>query len=91
MAKGRKTGGRVAGTPNKATAEVRQHATKYSKEAITALATIGRTAESESARVAAWKEILDRAAGKAPQALTDPDGGALAAMVRIVHEHQPPA
>ena len=72
MAKGQKTGGRVAGTPNTATREVKALAGSYGPAAVKALAKLaGLTkeggAESEAARVAAIKEILDRAYGKAAQ------------------------
>ena len=72
--RGRKTGGRSAGTPNKATAELRAFAGQYSQAAITGLVKIARSSTSDQAKVAAWREILDRAVGKAPQAITDGDG-----------------
>lgn len=64
-----KYGGRVKGTPNKATADVKAVAGQYTQEAIEALVTIFRTSENDSAKVAAIKEILDRAHGKARQAV----------------------
>jgi hypothetical protein len=67
MAKGIKTGGRKPGTPNKATAEVRSVAQQYAPAAIEELARLSTGAESEAARVAASKELLDRAYGKAAQ------------------------
>ena len=67
MAKGRKTGGRVAGTLNKATAEMKDIARSYGPEAVELLWTLARTAESEQAKVAAAREILDRGYGKASQ------------------------
>lgn len=77
MALGRKTGGRIAGTPNKATVDVRAAAQEYTADAIKALATLAGLlddgkgkAESEQARVAALKEILDRGHGKASQPVT---------------------
>lgn len=69
MAAGRKTGGRIAGTPNKATADVKAAAQQYTSEAVKALATIMRDSESDAAKVAAIKEILDRGHGKARQSL----------------------
>lgn len=69
MAAGRKTGGRVAGTPNKATADVKAAAQQYTSEAVEALARIMRTSESDAAKVAAIKEILDRAHGKPKQSM----------------------
>ena len=52
MATGRKTGGRRAGTPNKATAEIRAAAQQYTTEALEGLAQIARTSENDSAKVA---------------------------------------
>ena len=77
MAQGRKTGGRKAGVPNKATADLRAYAGKYSKEAILGLVGLARAAKSETARVMAWNSVLDRSVGKPAQALTDADGGNL--------------
>lgn len=69
MAAGKKTGGRQKGTPNKATADVRAAAQQYTAEAIEALAVIMRESESDAAKVAAIKEILDRGHGKARQTI----------------------
>lgn len=69
MAVGVKTGGRQKGTPNKATADVKEAAQAYTTEAIEALAVIMRQSESDAAKVAAIKEILDRGHGKAKQAV----------------------
>lgn len=78
MAKGKKTGGRKAGTPNKATADVKAIAAPYLPEAVETLVEIMRDPEaSPQARAMACKEIIDRVAGKAPQAITGGDGGAL--------------
>ena len=72
---GERRGGRAKGTPNKSTAEVKQLAGKYAPAALKELARLSTEAESEQARVSACKEILDRAYGKAPQAITGDDGG----------------
>lgn len=64
---GAKTGGRKRGTPNKATAEVRDLAREYAPAALKELARLMKNAESEAARVSAIKEILDRGYGKAIQ------------------------
>jgi hypothetical protein len=75
MAAGKKTGGGSRkGKPNKATAEIKAIALPYAKEAVATLASIMQASESDPARVAASKEILDRAFGKAPQAHTGEDG-----------------
>lgn len=77
MAKGRKTGGRRTGSVNKLTAEVKAAAQRYTKDCLITLAAIMKHGESEQARIAAARELLDRGHGKAPQALTDADGGSL--------------
>lgn len=64
-----KTGGRKKGTPNKATADVKALARQYAPAALKELARLSIEAESEQARVSACREILDRAYGKAPQAI----------------------
>jgi hypothetical protein len=69
MAHGRKTGGRQKGTPNKATADVKAAAQKYTTEAVETLALIMRKGESEQARVTAADKLLDRGHGKATQAV----------------------
>jgi hypothetical protein len=69
MAKGQKTGGRKAGVPNKATREIKALAQSYGPAAIRELARLAKAADSETARVSAIKELLDRAYGKAPQAV----------------------
>ena len=74
---GERRGGRQKGTPNKATKDVRELAQKHGPECITGLALLAKTAENEQARIAAMRELLDRAYGKAPQAITDADGGSL--------------
>jgi hypothetical protein len=64
-----KTGGRIAGTPNKSTAEIRELAGQYGPTALAELARLGANANSEQARVSACKEILDRAYGKSTQVM----------------------
>lgn len=76
MAQGRKTGGRVAGTPNKATADVKAAAAAYSEDALKTLASIMKNAKQPAAaRVSAATAILDRAHGKPTQAISGPGGG----------------
>ena len=75
MALGKKTGGRKPGSVNKSTAEIKGIAQQYGQQAIEKLAEMAglidgyEAAESEQARVAAVKEILDRGYGKATQDL----------------------
>lgn len=59
--------GRPKGSFNKATADVKALAGKYGPDAIKELARLMREAESEAAQVAACRELLDRAYGKASQ------------------------
>src|ERR1700730_11221459 len=61
---GERRGGRQTGTPNKATADVKALAQSYAAAAVKELARLALNAQSEQARVAAIKEILDRAYGK---------------------------
>ena len=56
---GAKTGGRVAGTPNKSTASIRELAGLHGPIALAELARLATNADSEQARVSACKEILD--------------------------------
>ena len=67
MPKGQKYGGRTVGTPNKATAEIKELAQDYGPEALETLAVIMRDSDSDAARVSAARELLDRAYGKASQ------------------------
>ncbi len=81
---GERRGGRQPGTQNKATADVKAAAQIYGPAAVTRLAELaglvdGKSpAQSEQAQVAACRDILDRAYGKAPQAVTvDPGDKAI--------------
>jgi hypothetical protein len=69
MAQGVKTGGRKAGTPNKATADIKAAAQAYTEDALATLAQIMKAGESEAARVAAANSILDRGFGKPRQSV----------------------
>lgn len=70
MATRPKTGGRVAGTPNKATAGVKALAGSYTSAALETLASIMQDGTApHSARVAAANSLLDRAHGKPRQEL----------------------
>lgn len=69
-------GGRLKGSKNRATAEVRELAQSFAPDIIITLAEISFSRTYPVAgRVAAMREILDRAFGKAPQALTGEGGG----------------
>jgi hypothetical protein len=68
--------GRPKGVPNKATAEIKDLARAYGPEVLERLYALAKGAESEQARVAACKEILDRGYGKPSQSVAlgqDPD------------------
>lgn len=67
--KGTRVGGRQKGTPNKATADIREAAQVYTAEALKVLATVMRDSDSDAAKVAAVREILDRGHGKARQSV----------------------
>lgn len=72
MARGgaRPGAGRRKGTPNKATADVKEAASVYSADAVATLAEIMRDPEHPAAaRVSAANALLDRAHGKPKQAL----------------------
>jgi hypothetical protein len=60
-------GGRKAGTPNKSTAAIKELAQQYGEAAMAELARLAMEAESEMVQIAACREILDRAYGKATQ------------------------
>lgn len=65
-----KTGGRKAGTPNKATADVKAMAQEYTGTAISTLAEIATDSGSPAAaRVSASVALLDRGHGKPMQAV----------------------
>lgn len=69
--------GRPKGSPNKATAQVREIAQQYTTKAIAALVRIVESGESEAAVVSAANALLDRGFGKPGQTIGDGDGNAL--------------
>lgn len=75
---GERRGGRQPGTPNKATASIRALAQEHTGEAIEKLVYLMRHAESEAARIAAIKELLDRAHGRPTQPISGEEGGPVA-------------
>lgn len=83
--KGQRVGGRQKGTPNKATADVKALAQQHTAAAMKELARLSTKAESEAARVAAIRELFDRAYGKPSQALKlggDEDGVPIETVIR---------
>lgn len=85
MARGgkREGSGRKPGTPNKATADVRAAAQKYTVEAVERLA-FWMKSDNAKASVSACNALLDRAHGKPPQAITNPDGSDLSVTVKKI-------
>lgn len=79
---GERRGGRAKGTPNKATASIRDIARQYTAEAVEALVGVLRD-ESPAARVAAAKEILDRGYGKATTIIGGDAENPLTTILRI--------
>lgn len=75
--------GRPKGRLNKVTADVKALAGKYGPGAIKRLAQIMDEGESEAARVAAAKELLDRAYGKPAQPHVGDDN---AAPINVLHK-----
>ncbi len=70
MAQGRKTGGRQAGTPNKANADIKAAAAIHGPAALKVLIGIAENEEApHSSRVAAAVALLDRGYGKPTQAI----------------------
>jgi hypothetical protein len=66
-APGERRGGRQKGTPNKATADIKRLAQNFAPKAMKELLRLAEKAESETVRVMAIKEVLDRGYGKAHQ------------------------
>ena len=65
----REGAGRPKGSLNKATADIKALAMQHAPEVMQELARLATQAESEAARVAAIKELLDRGFGKAKQSI----------------------
>ena len=90
-APGERRGGRSAGTPNKIGQDVRAAAAIHGPAAVRVLASIMADPNAPAqARVAAANAILDRWAGRPPQAITGADGGPLGAVVKIVNQYTAP-
>ena len=81
---GERRGGRKAGTPNKATAEIKVLAAQHAPAIIKELVRLATKAKNEATRVAAGRELLDRAFGKSPQALVGDPKNPLAAQFAMV-------
>jgi hypothetical protein len=59
--------GRPAGVPNKATRDIKELCRGHGPAVIEGLLRLAKEADSDAAKIAASKEILDRAYGKATQ------------------------
>ena len=92
--------GRPKGVPNKATADIKALAQQHGPKAIANLARLAgfmvdedgkpiAGAESEQARIAATKELLDRGYGKAVQPQAGPDGESNP-VVEVIYRWQAP-
>jgi hypothetical protein len=68
-----KSGGRKAGTPNKATAEIKTLAQQYGVRALQRVVAL-MVSEDERVSLSACQEILSRAYGKPPQPQTGEGG-----------------
>lgn len=87
---GERRGGRKAGTPNKVTSTLKEYAEPFTVEAIDGLVALARDAKTPAAaRVAAWREVLDRGAGKPHQALTIDQPPEVPKVVNFVFTKQP--
>lgn len=75
--------GRPKGALNKVTRDIKVLAQKHTPDALKTLASIMLKSESDQARVSAAKELLDRAYGKSPQALTGNDDGPIRVLAEI--------
>jgi hypothetical protein len=89
--KGTRVGGRQKGTPNKATAEIKDVARKFGPAAIKKAAELAgliqgkEPAQSEAAQVSALNIVLERAYGKASQPVDgDGEGGPIAVVTKVL-------
>ena len=80
--------GRGKGQVNKATVEVKAVLAKHVPEMVTELVRLATEAKSEATRIAAIKEIFDRAIGKAAQPVEGSiDVGISLELEQILREH----
>lgn len=66
-------GGRAKGTLNKSTADIKALAQKHGGDVIAMLAKLMQNADSDQAKIAAGKELLDRGYGKPTQVIGGDD------------------
>lgn len=85
-APGERRGGRKPGTPNKATASIRDIAREYTGDAVKALVDVlNDVQQPASARVSAASAILDRGFGRPTQSmeLTGAEGGPVEQLIDL--------
>ena len=88
----RQGAGRKPGVPNKVTADIRAAAQQHGPAMIAELVRIATKSETDSARVSAIKEMLDRGYGKSAQPMTGEGGQGpilLNIKVEFVKPHDP--
>jgi hypothetical protein len=78
--------GRLPGSKNKTGADVREAARGYSMDCLKQLHRLSQKADTDSAKIAAIREILDRAWGKPTQPVqhAGEDGGPVQTLFRVV-------
>ena len=87
--RGRKTGGRRPGSGNRVSRGVKVLAQAQTSVAVeTLVAIMTRPTAMDGARVRAACELLDRGWGRAPKAVTGPEGVG-PVLVKVTHVHHP--
>lgn len=75
--------GRKAGTPNKATADIKALAQQFGPEAVMTLAQIMKTGDSDKSRAMAANLLLDRGYGKPAQTVDANLSGELQQIIKV--------
>lgn len=82
--------GRPKGAVNKATRDIKEICRGHGPEVIEGLLRLSKEADSDASKIAASKEILDRAYGKARQPLDGPgQDGSFEHIIRIIGREPP--
>lgn len=83
---GERRGGRQKGVPNKVSRELKELARQYTDDALNALVEV-LGSDSDAARVAAARELLDRGYGKASQIIgSDPNNPMPTGFIVTLHD-----
>jgi hypothetical protein len=77
------TRGRKPGVPNKATRDIKEICRGHGPAVIEGLLRLSKEADSDTAKIAASKEILDRAYGKATQMISGDQDNPIRARVEV--------